>query len=199
MSNDPRVDEYIASAAPFARPVLEQLRAMVHAASPEATETIKWGMPFFEYRGKPLCMMAAFKQHCSFGFWRARAESGASDTGGMGQYGKLTAVGDLPSKRELGAAVKAAMQRIDAGPAAPRAKTPKAKAPPAVPAELAAAFALKKHAAAKKHFDAFSPSAQREYTDWIAEAKTEATRSKRLATTLEWLAEGKHRNWKYMK
>lgn len=199
MSNDPRVDEYIAGAAPFARPVLEQLRAMVHAASPEATETIKWGMPFFEYRGKPLCMMAAFKQHCSFGFWRARAEGGAGDTDGMGQYGKLTAVGDLPSKRELGAAVKAAMQRIDAGPAAPRAKTPKAKAPPVVPDELAAAFVLKKHAAAKKHFDAFSPSAQREYTDWIAEAKTDATRSKRLATTLEWLAEGKHRNWKYMK
>lgn len=198
MNTDPRVDEYIANAPPFARPVLEHLRAVVHAAAPEASETIKWRMPFFEYRGRPLCMMAAFKQHCSFGFWQARA-NGAEDSDGMGQYGKLTAVADLPPKRELVAAVKAAMQRIDAGPAAPRAKTPKAKAPPAMPDDLAAAFAMKKYAAAKKHFDAFSPSAQREYTDWIAEAKTEATRSKRLATTLEWLAEGKHRNWKYMK
>ena len=199
MSTDSRVDDYIASAAPFARPVLEHLRAVVHAACPEATETLKWRMPFFEYRGRPLCMMAAFKQHCSFGFWRARAEAGADDTDGMGQYGKLTAIGDLPPKRELAAAVKAAARRIDDGAAAAPAKTPKAKAPPAIPDDLANALALKKHAAAKKHFDAFSPSARREYTDWIADAKTDATRSKRLATTLEWLAEGKHRNWKYMK
>ena len=198
MGTDPRVDEYIANAPPFARPVLEHLRAVVHAAAPEASETIKWRMPFFEYRGRPLCMMAAFKQHCSFGFWQARA-NGAEDSDGMGQYGKLAAVADLPPKRELVAAVKAAMQRLDAGPAAPRAKAPKAKAPPTVPDDLAAALALKKHAAAKKHFEAFSPSAQREYTDWIVEAKTAATRSKRLASTLEWLAEGKHRNWKYMK
>lgn len=199
MGTDPRVDDYIAGAAPFARPVLEHLRTMVHDACPETTETLKWRMPFFEYRGRPLCMMAAFKQHCSFGFWRARAESNAEDTDGMGQYGKLTSVGELPPKRELVAAVKAAMRRIDDGAVAPRAKAPRAKTPPAMPDDLAAALVLKKHAAAKKHFDAFSPSAQREYTDWITEAKTEATRSKRLTTTLEWLAEGKHRNWKYAK
>jgi uncharacterized protein YdeI (YjbR/CyaY-like superfamily) len=199
MSIDPRVDAYIAKAPAFARPVLEHLRATVHAASAEATETIKWGMPFFEYHGRPMCMMAAFKQHCSFGFWRARAAGDSGDNEGMGQYGKLTAVGDLPSQRELGAAVKAAMQRIDAGPATPRTKATKAKAPPRVPDELAAAFALKKHAVAKTHFAAFSPSAQREYTDWITEAKTEATRQKRIATTLAWLAEGKPRNWKYIK
>ncbi|HEU4670468.1 MAG TPA: YdeI/OmpD-associated family protein [Dyella sp.] len=199
MDTDPRVDDYIAGAAPFARPVLEHLRSVVHAACPEATETLKWRMPFFEYHGRPLCMMAAFKQHCSFGFWRARAEAGADGTDGMGQYGKLTAVGDLPPKRELAAAVKAAVQRIDAGAAAPAAKAPRAKAPPSIPDDLASALALKKHAAAKRHFDAFSPSAQREYTDWITEAKTAATRSRRLATTLEWLAEGKHRNWKYAK
>lgn len=199
MNTDPRVDDYIAAAAPFAQPVLEHLRAAVHAACPEATETIKWRMPFFEYRGRPLCMMAAFKQHCSFGFWQTQAMAGTGDAEGAGQYGKLATVADLPHERELATAMKDAMQRIDSGATAPRAKTQKAKAPPAVPDDLAAALALKKHAAARTHFAAFSPSAQREYTDWIVDAKTDATRSKRLATTLEWLAEGKHRNWKYMK
>ncbi|MGN6235582.1 YdeI/OmpD-associated family protein [Dyella sp.] len=195
MNTDARVDDYIAAAAPFARPVLEQLRAVVHAACPEATETLKWRMPFFEYRGRPLCMMAAFKQHCGFGFWQPDAKAGDAD--GMGQYGKLTAVGDLPPKRALMAAVKAAMQRIETGAPSPRSRAA-ARSAPAVPEDLAAALALRKHAAARRHFEAFSPSAQREYTDWITGAKTDATRSKRLATTLEWLAEGKHRNWKYM-
>jgi uncharacterized protein YdeI (YjbR/CyaY-like superfamily) len=195
MNTDARVDDYIAAAAPFARPVLEQLRAVVHAACPEATETLKWRMPFFEYQGRPLCMMAAFKQHCSFGFWQSGAQAGEAD--GMGQYGKLTAVGDLPPRRALMAAVKAAMQRIETGAPSPRSRTT-ARSAPAVPEDLAAALALRKHAAARRHFEAFSPSAQREYTDWITGAKTDATRSKRLATTLEWLAEGKHRNWKYM-
>jgi uncharacterized protein YdeI (YjbR/CyaY-like superfamily) len=195
MNTDARVDDYIAAAAPFARPVLEQLRAVVHAACPEATETLKWRMPFFEYRGRPLCMMAAFKQHCGFGFWQPDAKAGEAD--GMGQYGKLTAVGDLPPKRALMAAVKAAMQRIETGAPSARSRAA-AKPAPAVPEDLAAALALRKHATAKRHFEAFSPIAQREYTDWITGAKTDATRSKRLATTLEWLAEGKHRNWKYM-
>lgn len=195
MNTDARVDDYIAAAAPFARPVLQQLRAVVHAACPEATETLKWRMPFFEYRGRPLCMMAAFKQHCGFGFWQPDAKAGEAD--GMGQYGKLTAVGDLPPKRALMAAVKAAMQRIETGAPSARSRAA-AKPAPAVPEDLAAALALRKHATAKRHFEAFSPSAQREYTDWITGAKTDATRSKRLATTLEWLAEGKHRNWKYM-
>ena len=197
MSTDPRVDDYIAGAAPFARPVLEHLRAVVHAGCPEVAETLKWRMPFFEYRGRPLCMMAAFKQHCGFGFWQPETRAGEAD--GMGQYGKLTAVGELPPRRELIAAVKAAMQRIEAGTPSPRSRVAaKARPAPAVPDDLAAAFALRQHAAAKRHFAAFSPSAQREYTDWIAEAKTAATRARRLSTALEWLAEGKHRNWKYM-
>lgn len=198
MSTDPRVDDYIAAAAPFAQPVLEHLRAVVHAACPEATETLKWRMPFFEYRGRPLCMMAAFKQHCGFGFWQPDAGSDGAE--GMGQYGKLTAVGDLPPKRELIAAVKAAMQRIEAGAPSPRSRAAaRARPAPAVPEDLAVALALRQHAAAKRHFEAFSASARREYIDWIIEAKTTATRAKRLATTLEWLAEGKHRNWKYTK
>lgn len=197
MSTDSRVDDYIAAAAPFAQPVLEHLRAVVHAACPEVTETLKWRMPFFDYRGRPLCMMAAFKQHCGFGFWQPDAKSDGAE--GMGQYGRLTAVGELPPRRELIAAVKAAMRRIEAGAPSPRSRAAaKAKPAPTVPDDLAAAFALRQHAVAKRNFTAFSPSAQREYTDWITEAKTAATRAKRLATTLEWLAEGKHRNWKYM-
>ncbi|HET6431223.1 YdeI/OmpD-associated family protein [Dyella sp.] len=197
MSTDPRVDDYIAAAAPFARPLLEHLRAVVHAGCPECTETLKWRMPFFEYRGRPLCMMAAFKQHCGFGFWQPEAKTGETD--GMGQYGKLTAVGELPPRRELIAAVKAAMQRIDAGAPSPRARAAaRARPMPAMPDDLAAALARGEHAAASRHFNAFSASAQREYIEWIAEAKTAATRSKRLASTLEWLAEGKPRNWKYL-
>ncbi|HEX5305782.1 MAG TPA: YdeI/OmpD-associated family protein [Dyella sp.] len=196
MTTDPRLDAYITAAAPFAQPVLEHLRAVVHEACPKVTETIKWRMPFFEYQGRPLCMMAAFKQHCSFGFWQPETRS--ADAGGMGQYGKLTAVRDLPPRRELIAAVGAAMQRIDAGAPTPRSRAAaNAKPAPAVPDDLAAALALRQHAAAKRHFEAFSASARREYVDWITDAKTAATRTKRLATTLEWLAEGKHRQWKY--
>lgn len=198
MPTDPRVDDYIAAAAPFARPVLEYLRAVVHAACPEAAETLKWRMPFFEYRGRPLCMMAAFKQHCGFGFWQP--EANGSDTEGMGQYGRLTAVGELPPRRELIAAVKAAMQRIEAGVPSPRSRAvAKAKPAPTVPDDLAAALALRQHTSARRYFDGFSASARREYIDWITEAKTAATRARRLASTLEWLAEGKHRNWKYTK
>ena len=195
MPTDPRVDDYIAAAAPFARPLLEHLRAVVHAACPAATETIKWRMPFFEYRGRPLCMMAAFKQHASFGFWQPDATAGNTD--GMGQYANLPAVGDLPPRRTVMAAVTAAMKRIDAGEPSPRSRAATRPAP-AMPDDLAAALALPAHAAARRHFEAFSPGAQREYIDWIASARTDATRSRRLATSLAWLAEGKHRNWKYL-
>ncbi len=209
-SRDPRVDAYIAKSAEFARPILEHIRATVHATCPQVEETLKWSMPSFVYKGAILCGMAAFKQHASLHFWHHKAlfgeaEDSDSKTGasrgdapkeGMGQFGKLGSIRDLPAKKELGALVKKAMAMIDGG--ATRAR-PKAapKPPPAVPEDLAALFAQKKHAAACKHFESFSPSAQREYVEWITEAKTDATRQKRLATALEWLAEGKHRNWKY--
>jgi uncharacterized protein YdeI (YjbR/CyaY-like superfamily) len=199
-SQDPRVDAYIAKAADFARPILEHIRATVHAACPDVEETLKWSMPSFVYKGAILCGMAAFKQHASLHFWHHKelfgGDEGDGAKDGMGQFGKLASVRDLPPKKTLAAYVKKAMALIDAG--ATRAR-PKAspKPPPAVPDDLAALLAQKKHAAARKHFEAFSPSAQREYVEWITEAKTDATRQKRLATTLEWLAEGKHRNWKY--
>jgi uncharacterized protein YdeI (YjbR/CyaY-like superfamily) len=200
-SSDPRVDAYIAKSAPFAQPILRHLREVVHAACPEVEESVKWSMPFFGYKGSPICMMAAFKQHCGFGFWLSKQVVGGSDDSaddGMGQFGKLTSVTDLPTKKQLIDFVKKAMALNEAGV---KLRRPKAAAKPAptLPDELVAQFKLKKNATARARYDAFSPSMQREYVDWINEAKTNATRQKRIATTLEWLTEGKSRNWKYEK
>ncbi|MGN6707584.1 MAG: YdeI/OmpD-associated family protein [Rhodanobacter sp.] len=199
MSNhDPRVDAYIAKSAEFARPILEHLRERVHAACPEVEEGIKWSMPFFSYKAAPMCMMAAFKQHCSFGFWLSKEVTGGGDEDGMGQFGKLATLRDLPSDKQLATYLKKAMALNEAGVKKARPKAA-AKPAPTLPDELAAALARKQHAAARKAWEGFGPGAQREYVDWITEAKTEATRQKRLATTLEWLAEGRKRNWKYEK
>lgn len=199
MSNhDPRVDAYIAKSAEFARPILEHLRERVHAACPEVEEGIKWSMPFFGYKAAPMCMMAAFKQHCSFGFWLSKEVTGGSNEDGMGQFGKLATLKDLPPDKQLATYLKKAMALNEAGVKKSRPKAA-AKPAPILPDELAAALARKQHAAARKTWEDFGPGAQREYVDWITEAKTEATRQKRLATTLEWLAEGKKRNWKYEK
>jgi uncharacterized protein YdeI (YjbR/CyaY-like superfamily) len=193
---DPRIDAYIAKSADFAKPILEHLREVVHAACPEVEESIKWSCPHFMYRGKLMCSMAAFKQHCSFHFWHGKQVVGETETEGMGQFGKITSVKELPNKKTLIAYVRKAIALRETGATQERAK-PVRKPPLDVPTDFA--VLLKKHAAARKHFEAFSPSAQREYIEWITEAKTDATRQKRIATALEWLAEGKHRNWKYMK
>lgn len=198
---DPRIDAYIARAAPFAQPVLTHLRALVHKACPDVTETVKWSHPSFLHAGKILCNMAAFKAHCAFGFWHQKmqailAKNGHAGDQGMGSFGKLTSVDDLPGDRILAGYIKAAvaMNASDA-PARPRpTRMPKVEA--TVPADLAAA--LKRNRAASATFSNFSPSHRREYIEWITEAKQEATRQKRLATTVEWLAEGRPRNWKYM-
>jgi uncharacterized protein YdeI (YjbR/CyaY-like superfamily) len=191
----PDVDAYIARAPDFARPILEHLRAVVHAACPDVEETIKWRCPHFTYKGRLMCSMAAFKQHCSFSFRHSSDIVDAPAEEGAGQFGKLVSTRDLPGRKELAAYVRKAMAVNQAGPQ-PRPK-PARKPAPALPADFAAL--LKKHAAARKHYENFSPSAQREYLEWMTEAKTDATRQKRMATALEWLAEGKHRNWKYMK
>ena len=199
-SPDPRVDAYIAEQADFARPILTHIRAVVHAVCPEVEETLKWGMPHFRYRGM-LGGMAAFKQHATFGFWKGAlvAEamgvkgSGKSDEA-MGDFGRITSVRDLPPKRELVRWVKAAMKLNEEGvKRTPRART--ARKPLPVPDDLARE--LRKSAKARATWEGFPPSHRREYIEWITEAKRPETRAKRLATTLEWLAEGKDRNWKY--
>lgn len=197
--HDPRIDAYIANAAEFARPILEAARERVHAASDEIDETIKWGMPTFVYRGKILCGIAAFKQHASFGFWQHALVVGeGTPRDGMGSFGKMTSIKDLPSKAKLAPLLEKAMALIDAEtpPAAAR-KTSAPKPPPQAPDDFAAA--LKGNDAARRTFEVFSPSQKREYVEWIVEAKREETRARRIAQALEWLAEGKQRNWKYQR
>ncbi|HXD38434.1 MAG TPA: YdeI/OmpD-associated family protein [Rhodanobacter sp.] len=195
---DPRIDAYIAKSAAFARPILEHLRHRIHAACPDVEESIKWGMPFFSYKAAPMCMMAAFKQHCSFGFWLSKEVIAGSNEDGMGQFGKLASLKDLPSDKQLASWLKKAMALNEAGVKKARPKAA-AKPAPTLPDDLSALFAKRQHAAARKAWESFPPGAQHEYLEWIGEAKTDATRQKRLATTLEWLAEGKRRHWKYEK
>ena len=195
-SHDPRIDAYIAKSADFAQPILEHIRAVVHRACPEVEESLKWGFPHFGYKGAMMCSMAAFKQHCSFGFWQRKEVVGAQAKEGMGVFGKITTIKDLPSKKEMVGYIHKAMALNDAGVKKKRPPTTP-KTAPKIPSDFAAL--LEKQTAARTTYEGFSPSAQREYVDWIAEAKTDATRQKRIATALEWLAEGKQRNWKYMK
>ena len=195
-TRDPRVDAYIANAAAFARPVLTHLRRTVHSGCPDVTETIKWGMPHFEYRGI-LCHMAAFKRHCAFGFWKgsrviaatARAEEA------MGQFGRITSRGSLPSQRTLVALVRKAARLNAAGVKSPIRLRKRRRGPPRVPADLRAALA--RNARARATFLALPPSGRREYTDWLAAAKRAETRARRLAQTMAWLSAGKPRNWQY--
>lgn len=193
-THDPRIDAYIDKVAPFAQPILREIRQRVHAGCGEAEEAIKWGMPAFMYRGKILCVMAAFKAHATLAFWRRDAQASKPEKAddAMGEFGKLAQVKDLPDKRAFAAKVKSAMQRIEEG--APQ-RVVKPRAPVAMPPAFAAALAQQPQA--KAVFDGFSAGYQRDYLEWIGEAKTEATRDKRIAQSLQWLGEGKHRNWKY--
>ena len=197
-ARDPRVDAYIADAAPFARAPLAFLREAMHAALPEVTEDIKWRHPFFLLDGRPFASMAAFKAHCSLGFWKggrpvAEAAAGPRDKA-MGQLGRIESLAGLPSDAALRKVIVASrsawLAEKESGPA-PRARR---EALP-VPDDLAAA--LKAGAAARRHFDAFTANQQREYVEWIVEARREATRASRIALAVEWIAEGKTRNWKY--
>jgi uncharacterized protein YdeI (YjbR/CyaY-like superfamily) len=195
MPTDPRIDAYIARAQPFARPILKRIRAAVHAGCPDVTETVKWSMPAFEYKG-PLAGMAAFKAHCVFGFWKHSLmktvpKDKASDA--MGQFGRFTSIEDLPSEVSIVRMVKEAAALNEAGVKVPRAT--KAKPPLKAPAGMLAA--IRKNKKAQQTYEGFSPSAKREYIEWIAEAKSDETRARRLATAIEWMAEGKSRNWKY--
>jgi uncharacterized protein YdeI (YjbR/CyaY-like superfamily) len=197
MSTDPRIDAYIAKQADFARPILTHLRAAVHAACPGAEESIKWGMPAFLWNGQILAMMAAFKAHATFSFWRGKEVVG--DTGAeresMGQFGRITSPQDLPAPDVLDALIKRAMALGGEGPKPRPANAPKAEIP--VPADLQTA--LDANDAARAHFLAFAPSCRREYLEWITSAKRPETRASRIAQAMEWIAEGKSRNWKYEK
>ncbi len=189
---DPRVDAYIANAAAFAQPILREIRQRVHDDCAQAEEAIKWGMPAFLYQGKLLCGMAAFKAHATLGFWQRDGAAGNDEA--MGQYGRLCTLKDLPGKREFASQLRQSMQRIDSGTKAPR-RAPRA----ALPMPPAFALALDAAPAAKAHFQAFAPGYQRDYLEWIGDAKRDSTRNQRIEQSIAWLSDGKHRNWKHEK
>jgi hypothetical protein len=193
---DPRVDAYIAKAPPFAQPILKHVRAAVHAGCPEVVETIKWSVPSFEYKG-PFCGMAAFKKHVMFGFWKHQLMTDLIPKGehrAFGQYGRIESIDAVPSQAQIVKLVKVAKKLNDDDVKVPKAARPK-KPPVKTPPFLAAA--LKKNTKAKSHYDAFSPSHKREYVEWLTDAKTTETRDRRLAQAIEWIAQGKGRNWRY--
>jgi uncharacterized protein YdeI (YjbR/CyaY-like superfamily) len=195
---DPGFDEYIENAQPFARPILKRLRKVVHAAVPEVEENWKWSNPAFDYKGI-FCSMAAFKEHCIFGFWKHQLliDRGViePDDTILGHRGRITSVDDLPPDKELTRILKAAAELNDKGIKAERPKAAP-KPPVKVPSYLKKALDGNKKAAAT--FAAFSPSHKREYVEWVTEAKSEETRNRRLVQAVEWMAQGKPRNWKYM-
>lgn len=195
MKTDPRIDAYIDNkAADFAKPILRHLRDMVHEACPDGEETIKWGMPTFMYQGKILAGMASFKAHATFGYWNdTMLQADEKNRSAMGQFGRLTSLDDLPPREALIELTRKSMALVDSGAKIERRREP--KAPLTVPQDLQAA--IDGAAAAKATWDAFPPSCQREYVEWVTEAKRDETRVKRLNQTVEWLAEGKKRNWKY--
>jgi uncharacterized protein YdeI (YjbR/CyaY-like superfamily) len=197
---DPRIDAYIEKSADFAKPILMHIRQVVHQASPLITETVKWGMPFFDYKG-PVCMMAAFKQHLGFGFWKAsrlhdpdHLLQGSDEEAAAGSFGRISTLADLPSDKALMDFVQQLIKLNESGvkeqkkPSAPKAELP-------MPEDFDKL--LRANLAAMDNFEKFSPSKKREYLEWFAEAKSEATREKRIEQALEWIGEGKSRNWKY--
>ena len=204
---DPRVDAYIAKSADFAKPILTHLREMIHKTCPTVEETMKWSFPHFLYKGpvdrspRNLCSMAGFKQHCAFGFWYAAMSDSASreaETGtAMGQYGRIGALTDLPKDKVLAQQIRDVVKIHDSG-VKPRG-TPRSteKKELEIPDYLTAA--LKKNKKAMSTFTGFNYSHKKDYVEWLSEAKTDDTRNKRLLTAIEWMSEGKPRNWKYMK
>jgi uncharacterized protein YdeI (YjbR/CyaY-like superfamily) len=197
-TRDPRVDAYIAKAPDFAKPILTHLREIVHEACPDVEETMKWSNPHFDYKGV-LAGMAAFKAHCAFGFWKGSLivdPKTAEGEKAAGQFGRITKIADLPPREVVAGYVKEAARLNDEGVKAPARMKEKRTRELVVPDALAAA--LTKNRKARETFEAFSPSHKREYAEWVADAKGEDTRARRIATAIEWMAEGKPRNWKYM-
>lgn len=198
--HDARIDAYIDKSADFAKPILIHIREVVHRASPLINETVKWGMPFFDYKG-PICMMAAFKQHLGFGFWKAsrlndpeKLLQGSDEEAAAGSFGRIITMSDLPSDEAIIGFVQQMIKLNESG-----VKEPKKPSVPKAELEMPADFdkLLRNNLAAMDSFEKFSPSKKREYLEWFAEAKSADTRQKRIDQALEWIAEGKSRHWKY--
>lgn len=198
---EPRIDAYIENAQPFAKPIMIHLREIIHETCPDVEESWKWSFPHFMYKGKILCAFTAFKQHCGFGFWLEKEMKTITEltkdaeSTGMFTLGKLKCIEDLPSKAQLKASIREAMELTNMG------VTLKKTAPAKIEVEIPEYFttALNVNPEAKKVFESASPSFRKEYILWITDAKTETTRNKRMEQAIEWISEGKGRNWKYEK
>lgn len=199
---DKRIDAYITKAKPFARPILTHVRELIHKGCPEVEETIKWGMPSFDYKGA-FFSIAAFKEHCALGFWKSALIEDKhgylqpiANKGGaaMGNFGRVESLKDLPSDKIMLDYIRQAKKLNDEGikPVRKPSERRQLEAPDYM------LTAIQKNKRAWTTYDNFSASNQRDYIEWITEAKTEATRNKRLAQAIEWMTEGKPRNWKYM-
>ncbi|KAA0989791.1 YdeI/OmpD-associated family protein [Dyadobacter aurulentus] len=202
-NTDPRIDTYIIKSAPFAIPVLDYLRAIVHAACPEVEETMKWSFPHFLYKGSILCSMASFKQHCAFGFWLAsrltdpdKLLAGEGERTSMGHLGRITSIDTLPSEEKLIGFIAEAMYLIDQGVKVKNAGGSTGEKQPLVVPDYFIR-ALEQSPEAVRNFAKFSNSGRKEYVEWIEGAKTETTRQRRIVSAVEWIEEGKTRNWKY--
>ena len=200
-NKDKRVDDYISKSAEFAKPILNHLRQLVHEACPNVQETMKWSFPHFDYKGM-MCSMASFKQHCAFGFWKTALMKDAKEMIGkneyaMGHLGKIMSLKDLPPDKKITSWIKEAAKLNDDDVKLPERKKSIAKKEIEIPDAFQKALIRNKAAATT--FRNFSPSHKYEYLEWITEAKTDETRNKRIATAIEWLAEGKSRNWKYVR
>lgn len=202
MPKSKQVDAYIAKSADFAKPILSHLRELIHKSCPEVQEVIKWGFPNFDYKGV-MCNMAAFKQHCSFGFWKASMMNDpkkvlqSTDKGGMGNFDRITSLKDLPSDKVLTGFIKQAMELNEQGVKRAVKVTPKGSKTIETPDYFAKA--LKKNKIAEEIFENFAYSHRKEYIQWFEEAKSDETRNKRISQAIEWISEGKGRNWKYEK
>lgn len=202
MNTNPRIDDYIAKAKPFAKPILIHLRGLIHATIPEITENIKWSFTAFDYKG-PLCTMAAFKEHVAFGFWKhvlledpnSYLQPSTQHGGNaMGHLGRITSLKSLPPDKIICNFLIQAKQLNDDGIKLP-SRPKKTNAPMVIPEDFQQQLQL--HPLASKGFEKLSASHQREYLEWICEAKMQTTRERRIKQTLQWLEEGKSRNWKY--
>ncbi|SEW41674.1 Uncharacterized conserved protein YdeI, YjbR/CyaY-like superfamily, DUF1801 family [Chryseobacterium wanjuense] len=198
---DTKVDEYIEKSPDFAKPILQYLRETIHEVCPDAEEAIKWKFPTFMYKGKILCSITSFKQYCSMGFWLhgemktiKELETNAEKSS-MFSLGKITKMEDLPAKPLLKKAILEAMELTDMGVTMKKAVPSKTETP--IPDYFKEV--LQHNKKAWEVFEKGSPSFRKEYINWITEAKTEATRNKRMEQAIEWISEGKGRNWKYEK
>jgi uncharacterized protein YdeI (YjbR/CyaY-like superfamily) len=191
------IDDYILKSADFAKPILIHLRELVHKTCPNVEEKIRWGFPQFDYKNEVMCSMAAFKQHCAFSFWKASLIEGLRQTEkeSMGNIGRITIIKELPSDKKLTGFIKQAMKLNEQGIKVPKKTRALEKKELIVPDYFIKT--LSKNKKALQVFEKSSYSYKKEYIDWIAEAKTEETRNKRIVTALKWISEGKGRNWKY--